>query len=60
MSSDLRDTWVVAQSHGGACEGSQSWQIIARCASEEEALHYRRSFCREDQLIAVMPEHLLL
>jgi hypothetical protein len=59
MTRELSDTWVVAQSRGGACEGSLSWQIIARFASEEEALHYRRSFCCEDQLISVMPEHLL-
>lgn len=60
VSREPGDAWVVAQSHGTACEGSLSWQIIARCADEQEALQYVSCFCADDPLISVMPEHLLL
>ena len=56
---ELSDAWVVARSHGRVCDGSQSWQIIARFASEEEAQHYLSFYCGDDFQLSVLPERLL-
>ena len=56
---ELSDAWVVARSHGSVCEGSQSWQIIARFASEDEAQHYLSFYCGDDFQLSVLPEKLL-
>mgnify|MGYP004259859293 FL=1 len=57
---ELTDAWVVARSHGSVCEGSQSWQIIARFSSEDQAQHYLSFFCGDDWQLSVLPEKLLL
>ena len=56
---ELSDAWVVARSHGSVCDGSQSWQIIARFPSEEEAQHYLSFYCGDDFQLSVLPEKLL-